>query len=212
MISSFLDYWLEHYPNLPPEQIGFTLNTLILSNEYNENKNGDINLLWTGPQTDQFTIRRIDQTLLDIIRSSSNEVFLVSFAVYRIPSLITEIDSAIERGVGVSFLLETPETSQRTISYDPRSSFSTKIADHADFYIWPHQNRPVSSRGNKGVLHAKIAVGDQEQLLISSANLTQHAMQINMEMGVHIMNGDLPKKVVTHFQELVRKAEVIQLK
>ena len=210
-ISDFFDYWADKFPEVSPGQIGFTLQTLIISDEVRNDQQGDINLIWTGPKTEHFTLRRIDQTLLDIIRSCTDEVFLVSFAVYKIPPLISEIEGAIQRGVRFRFLLETPETSNGTMSHDPRLSFSSLISDNSDFYIWPHENRPMSVKGNRGVLHAKIAIGDEKHLLISSANLTQHAMEINMEMGVYIENGDLPGNVGQHFTELIRKEEIIRL-
>jgi phosphatidylserine/phosphatidylglycerophosphate/cardiolipin synthase-like enzyme len=209
-VAEFFNLWLEKYPGLSPREIGFTLQTLIVSNEMTKDRQGDINLIWTGPKTEHFTLRRIDQTLLDIIRSCTDEVFLVSFAVYKIPPLITEIEEAINRGVKFRFLLETPETSQGTISHDPRSSFSSLISKNSNFFIWPHENRPISSKGNRGVLHAKIAIGDEKHLLISSANLTQHAMEINMEMGVYIENGNLPKKVKMHFNDLIRNGVIYE--
>jgi len=211
IINAFFQYWLEKYPGVSPGQIGFTLQTIIISDDMRNDQQGDINLIWTGPKTEHFTLRRIDQTLLDIIRSCTNEVFLVSFAVYKIPPLILEIEEAIRRGVKFKFLLETPETSEGKISHDPRSSFSSLISDFSDFFIWPHENRPLSARGNRGVLHAKIAIGDEKHLLLSSANLTQHAMELNMEMGVYIENGDLPKRVALHLKEIIRMANIIKL-
>jgi len=50
-------------------------------------------------------------------------------------------------------------------------------------------------------LHAKLAVADGESLFISSANLTNAAMQLNMELGVLICGGELPAQVVKHFDE-----------
>jgi phosphatidylserine/phosphatidylglycerophosphate/cardiolipin synthase-like enzyme len=51
----------------------------------------------------------------------------------------------------------------------------------------PPAERPVSPAGHYGSLHAKVAVADAASLLISSANLTEYAMQHFarlIEMGI----------------------------
>jgi cardiolipin synthase A/B len=52
-------------------------------------------------------------------------------------------------------------------------------------------------------LHAKVAIGDQEILYISSANLTDYAMNLNMEMGIMVFGGKLPAQAQEHFDELI---------
>lgn len=52
--------------------------------------------------------------------------------------------------------------------------------------LWPHEQLPVDERGKRGVLHSKCAVADERMLFVSSANLTEHALNLNMELGVLI--------------------------
>ena len=60
-----------------------------------------------------------------------------------------------------------------------------------------------TERGNAGVLHAKCVVADGRWLFISSANLTEHAFTVNMELGVLISGGKLPLRVEEHFDGLI---------
>ena len=51
--------------------------------------------------------------------------------------------------------------------------------------------------GNKnvGILHVKCAVADGEWLFLSSANLTQQAFTINMELVMLVRGGTMPERL-----------------
>jgi phosphatidylserine/phosphatidylglycerophosphate/cardiolipin synthase-like enzyme len=55
------------------------------------------------------------------------------------------------------------------------------------------------------VLHAKCALADREALLVASANLTEHALELNMEIGVLICGGPLPEQAAEHIDGLIRE-------
>ena len=54
-----------------------------------------------------------------------------------------------------------------------------------------------------GILHVKCAVADGRWLFLSSANLTEYAFTINMELGVLVTGGSLPGQVQEHFDRLI---------
>ncbi len=54
-------------------------------------------------------------------------------------------------------------------------------------------------------MHAKCAVADVSALLVSSANLTQYALNLNMELGLLVRGGDLPGRVVGHLRQLIEE-------
>jgi phosphatidylserine/phosphatidylglycerophosphate/cardiolipin synthase-like enzyme len=56
-----------------------------------------------------------------------------------------------------------------------------------------------------------LAVADGKTLLISSANLTEHAMTLNMEMGILVSGGEWPGRVVQHFQQLIADGKLVSL-
>jgi phosphatidylserine/phosphatidylglycerophosphate/cardiolipin synthase-like enzyme len=53
------------------------------------------------------------------------------------------------------------------------------------------------------VLHVKAAVADGKLLLLSSANLTETAFTLNMEMGI-LVGGVLPAQVERQFERLMK--------
>ena len=57
-------------------------------------------------------------------------------------------------------------------------------------------------------LHGKCAVADRKALFLSSANMTECALDRNMELGILVMGGDLPGTVVRHFESLVLESEL----
>jgi phosphatidylserine/phosphatidylglycerophosphate/cardiolipin synthase-like enzyme len=80
----------------------------------------------------------------------------------------------------------------------------------AKIFIWPLAKRENSPNGKHGSLHAKVAIGDSTHLYISSANLTEYAMNLNMEMGVLITGGNLPANVQNHFDELIMNSVLVE--
>ena len=54
-----------------------------------------------------------------------------------------------------------------------------------------------------GKVHAKVSVADEVFCFISSANLTGHAMEKNMEAGVLIRGGATPRSLHRHLEALV---------
>ncbi len=77
------------------------------------------------------------------------------------------------------------------------------MRQRARIYVWPLEKRPRSADGRHGSLHAKVAIADGRVMLISSANLTEYAMTLNMELGVLINGGPSPEKVAEHLGRLV---------
>ena len=51
-------------------------------------------------------------------------------------------------------------------------------------------------------VHAKVAVADENFCFVSSANLTGHAMEKNMEAGVFIRGGATPRDLHSHLEAL----------
>ena len=91
------------------------------------------------------------------------------------------------------------------------------MQQRAEIYIWPRDQRSTDPSGNVGSLHAKCAVADDQLLFISSANLTDYAMHLNMELGTLIRGGPLPGMVAAHFARLIeggvlRQVETVQPK
>jgi phosphatidylserine/phosphatidylglycerophosphate/cardiolipin synthase-like enzyme len=169
-------------------------------------------LVWTGPNPASLPLRRTDQALLQLIRAAQQDLLIVSFAIYNIPEIVAALIDAIDRGVKIRIITETPEASNDKISYGITATFSSQILEHTQVYIWHREKRPVDEQGRCGSLHAKSAVCDGQHLFISSANLTQYAMSLNIEMGVLIHNQNLSQQVTEQINSLISNNDLVDWK
>jgi cardiolipin synthase A/B len=149
-----------------------------------------IELLWTGPTpASQIPARRIDQVLYDLIDSAKREIWLVTFAAHKISRLTDGLARALNRGVNVRLILEFEETSQGQLSMDALNAFPDVVCQHAQIYYWPLDKRERNAYGKPGKLHAKVAVID-DQVVLSSANLTDDAFNRNLELGILVSSDE----------------------
>lgn len=164
---------------------------------------GSTELVWTGPTTPFMATRRTDQVLLDLIRSANSELFFVSFVAYDVPSIVEAIRDALERSVEVSMLLESSEVHGGTLSIDPIALMRSRIPG-MKMYSWGERQGEHSG----GRVHAKICVADGRDAFITSANLTGHALEKNMEAGVLIKGGDVPGNLREHLHSLIETGTI----
>jgi phosphatidylserine/phosphatidylglycerophosphate/cardiolipin synthase-like enzyme len=76
---------------------------------------------------------------------------------------------------------------------------------------WPGSSRPrvfydpraLEQEGPGGVLHAKAVVADDETAFITSANLTEAALDRNIELGVLIRDRTFALSIVGYFRNLI---------
>lgn len=158
-------------------------------------------LVWTGPTAPGVSFRRTDQALQQVIEAAETELLLVTFAAYKVPHILDALKRALQRGVTVRFVAESAEESDGKVSFSAVHALAD-VAHRLEVYIWPKDKRATDSTGRFGSLHAKCALADEKLLLVSSANLTDHALLLNMEMGLLITGGPLPRQVYQHFRQL----------
>lgn len=201
-ISTFLDLWQTTMPTVSAQSVALALSAAANAVAA-ERAHERLELVWTGPDSRLIPLRRTDQALLQLIDSAQLTLHIVSFAVYRIEAIARALARAAGRGVVISLYLETPEASEGCIAYDTLAAFGAEVRQHAHIYVWPLDKRPRATDGRHGSLHAKVAVADSRVMLVSSANLTEYALRLNMEMGVIVHGGELPAQAAAHLARLV---------
>ena len=157
-----------------------------------------VELVWTGPTTSFVPTRRTEQVLLDLIASATKDFFLVSFVAYDVASVVTALNDAASRGVRLRILLEASTSHGGTLAYDPAATMRSRVPT-AELFTWKEKPEPFAD----GKVHAKVAVVDGARAFITSANLTGHALEKNMEAGVLINSGPVPKTLNDHLQALI---------
>ena len=157
-----------------------------------------IELVWTGPTTRFVPIRRTEQVLIDLIANAHTDLFLVSFVAYDVASVTNALNQAATRGVRLRLLLEASTSQGGSLAFDPASNMRTNVPA-AEILTWKEKSEPFVD----GKVHAKLAVIDASRAFITSANLTGHALDKNIEAGVLINGGPVPKTLSDHLQALI---------
>ena len=156
-----------------------------------------MDILWTGPTTTAVPVRRMEQSLCELIDSAREKVLIVSFVAYKAEKVYSAIRSAIERGVRVSFLTEASKEHGGSLDVDPVDLLKKKFPE-AEFYRWDN-----ADPSHPAVVHAKCAIADESRALVTSANLTGAAMDKNMELGLMISSRRVSSRIAAHFAALV---------
>jgi cardiolipin synthase len=157
-----------------------------------------VELVWTGPTTRFVPTRRTEQVLLDLIGSANTDLFLVSFIAYDVRSVVTAMNVAANRGVRLRALLEASTSHGGSLNVDPAATMRASVPT-IELFTWKEKPEPFVD----GRVHAKIAVVDNARAFITSANLTGHALEKNMEAGVLVNGGPVPKRLGDHLQALI---------
>ena len=186
-------------PGASPEALSLALRAAWEADERRRAEQS-IELVWTGPSPPGSTLRRTDQVLLEVIEEARRCLHVVTFAAYRIPRVWASLLAATRRGVDLTIVLE----SSGKVAFDPMVAIGADLMLAASVYAWPAEARPRDEAGHFGSLHVKCAVADDKHLLVSSANLTDFALELNMELGVSLRGGELPRRVADHLRYLIR--------
>ncbi|WP_370663276.1 DISARM system phospholipase D-like protein DrmC [Massilia mucilaginosa] len=155
-------------------------------------------LVWTGPTTPLISARRTEQALLQVINTADSRLLITSFVAYDFSAIVQALNAATNRGVVVSMLLESSQDHGGSINIDVIGKMRA-LVPAARLYAWIDKVGDFSG----GRVHAKLAVADGAICFITSANLTGHAMEKNMEAGVLISGGHIPTLLDAHLRALV---------
>jgi cardiolipin synthase len=139
----------------------------------------NVELVWTGPTTGFVPTRRTEQVL-------------------DFPGVAAAMTDAARRGVRVRVLLEASTSHGGSLSVDPAATMRACVPA-AEIFTWREKPEPFVD----GKVHAKIAVVDGARAFITSANLTGHALEKNMEVGVLVHGGSVPATLKEHLEALI---------
>lgn len=191
--------------SIPPAELAGML--MAASAAYHHAKaEQEIELVWTGPSSKLVATRKTEQALLQVIDAAESRLFMTSFVVYKISSIMKALERAIERGVQVSMLLEAAESHGGAVSIDAIAKMKSALPS-AKLFSWVDKDEGFAG----GKVHAKVAVADENFCFLSSANLTGHAMEKNMEAGVLIRGGATPSSLHRHLEALETTRVIVRV-
>ena len=158
-----------------------------------------VELVWTGPATGLVPVRHTAQVLSGVIDEARGWLFLVSFVAYHVRSVIDALQQAIDRAVQVRVLFEQSQEHGGQVTVDSIAMLRRAVPN-AQLYEW---NKATGDASATASVHAKCAVADGTVAFVTSANLSGAAMERNMELGVLVRGGQVPRLLDRHLTALV---------
>jgi cardiolipin synthase A/B len=160
-----------------------------------------VSVVWTGPESGVSSSRLTAATVIELITAAQSEILLVSYATHTEPSINTALAAAQGRGVLVTLLAERHQDNP---SY---TASGIPFPDLGALRLhWPASARPPGAS-----LHAKVIVVDDKVALVGSANLTNRAMESNLECGILIRGGPQPRAIRDHITSLYAAGRLLRL-
>jgi cardiolipin synthase len=136
-------------------------------------------------------------------------VILVTYAAYKAERALAALRDASERGVRILLVMELVQEGGGKLTFDGLDRIRERVPRAVVFY-WPLSRRPRSGAGQYGAIHVKCLIADRKKALVSSANLTDYALEMNMELGL-LVHGVFPSRLAEHFDQLIVRGELASL-
>jgi phosphatidylserine/phosphatidylglycerophosphate/cardiolipin synthase-like enzyme len=163
-----------------------------------------VELVWTGPGTGMVPIRHTSQVLTGLIDEAHEQLYLVSFVAYHVGNVISALQRAIERGVQVRVLVERSKEHGGSVTVDSVAMLRKNLPA-VQFFEWEKGSGDTAQGAS---VHAKCAVADGNIAFVTSANLSDAAMERNMELGVLLRGGQVPRLLDQHLTALVTTKQI----
>jgi len=167
-------------------------------------------LVWSGPEMPGVPARDTRRVYEEILGAAERSVWVSTFAYFDGPRafevLARRLDERPE--LRVTLLLNIQRRrGDTTIATDLVRRFAERFWETD----WPGLSRPrvyydprsLEPEGPGGVLHAKAVVADEETVFVTSANLTEAALDRNIELGLLVRDRALAASVSSHFRGLI---------
>lgn len=200
------------------EQLGFNQAQIIFSlgmirNQTLKNtrtENHQPELVWTGPEALNSTLRDTSIVAQELFREAQNEVIIVGFAFYQgkeiFKKLALKLDS--DPHFKVSFFVDVRRDGNTSVAEAILLKFKTDFKKRQ----WPGLKLPEIYYDPrtldlieplKSSMHAKCILVDACKTLVTSANFTQAAHHRNIEVGILIDSKNYAINLKSQFFNLV---------
>jgi len=176
-------------PELPGAAIALALESARLTMMRSESP--EIEIVVTGPDSPAVPIRLTSEVVVGLITDASRRVTIVSYSVARIPAVIAALADAKARGVRVNLIFESPGHFAH--------GGGVRFYGAHPIYQWAVDRRAVPH----ALLHAKAVIIDGQDILVTSANLSNLAQQSSLELGLLCRGGGIADRVQRHFDALI---------
>lgn len=169
-------------------------------------------LVWSGPEVAGLHARDTRRVYEELLGAAERSLWASTYAFFDGPKAFQVICQRMDAvpDLQVTLLLNIERKHGDTTAAD---ALVRRFTDRFWGEEWPGARRPsvfydprsLELPRSAGVLHAKAVVKDDEAVFITSANLTEAALDRNIELGLLVRDAALAATVVGHFRGLIDK-------
>lgn len=168
--------------------------------------------MWSGPEVPGVHARSTRRVYEELIGAAERSLWISTYAFFDGPrafeTLARRMDAAPR--LRATLILNLQRKSGDRSSSD---QLIRRFAERFWSVEWPGKSRPhiyfdpraLDIDGPGAVLHAKAVVADDEAVLVTSANLTEAALDRNIELGLLVRDRTLAASISSHFQGLIER-------
>jgi len=166
--------------------------------------------VWSGPEVAGLHARHTRRVYEELLGSAERTVLASTYAFFDGPKAFDALARRMDSRPGLRATLFL-NIQRKKGDMTAADHLVRRFADRFWGVDWPGESRPtvyydpraLDLDGPSGVLHAKAVVVDDEVVFVTSANLTEAALDRNIEMGLLVRDRALAASVSSHFQGLV---------
>ena len=177
-----------------------------------ENRTPKADLVWSGPEVPGVHARATRRVYEELISSAERSLWISTYAFFDGPRAFETLARRMDAvpTLCATVLLNLQRRSGDTSNPD---QLVRRFAERFWTAEWPGKSRPhiyfdpraLEFDGPGGVLHAKAVVADDEAVFVTSANLTEAALDRNIELGILARDRTLAASITAHFQGLIER-------
>jgi phosphatidylserine/phosphatidylglycerophosphate/cardiolipin synthase-like enzyme len=167
-------------------------------------------LVWSGPEVPGLHARDTRRVYEELLGRAERSVWASTYAFFDGPKAFEALARRMEErpALHVTLLLNIQRKRSDTTASE---QLVRRFADRFWRTDWPGSSRPsvfydpraLDPEGPGGVLHAKAVVADDEAAFVTSANLTEAALDRNIELGVLIRDRAVAQTICGYFRNLI---------
>ena len=175
-------------------------------------------LVWSGPEVPGLHARDTRRVYEELLGSAERSVWVSTYAFFDGPRAFEVLARRMDEKprLSVTLLLNIQRRRGDTTA---AHELVRRFADHFWGTDWPGSSHPavyydprsLEPEGPGGVLHAKAVVTDEEVVFVTSANLTEAALDRNFELGLLVRDRALALSVSSYFRGLIDRGLLLLL-
>lgn len=189
---------MERYPSLSQKEAEEIYKVIVAATL--AKSSAKVSLITTMPPSFSVKARSTKNTVEELIREAKSNILITGYSLSGyFADLIDALIEKSQKGIYVKFFVNDIE-SQKNFE---------KIHRYKGRFL--HIYNFCKKRDSMAALHAKVISVDQQKTLITSANLSYHGQEGNIELGALIESRELAKQIDDLFTHLIFSKTVYEV-